>query len=166
MVTLVDDILRTEPVPCLLLKLLQDIRAYTGTVTEPVYELFLCILVEYQGKLVKKGSKTHDIRIRVFHHPVFQPVNDVLLRLRLSHVKCNLVLHIFPAVGNKIIHMYRVPDDEGQEADRIIVETLRLCHNNLSGRLVVTPLIRRHYLSGRAVNHLPPAFDVIDGIGL
>ena len=165
-IALVDDILRTEPIARFPLKLLQNIGAHTGAVSEPVHKLFFCIFIEYQGKLMEKGSKADHIRIRVFHHPFFQLIDDMLLCLRLPHIKCDLVLYIFPAVGNEIIHMYRVPDDKGQETDRIIVITFRLCQNDLPAPLLIAPPVRRHDLSGRAVNNLPPAFDIIDGVGL
>ena len=92
-----------------------------------------------------------------------QALHGILVGLGLAHVKGDLVLKVGPAVGGGIVHVHRVPDQVGQEADRILMERHGLHRHAAVG---VAPQLRWHGLTGGTVHDLPPAGDVIVGVHL
>ncbi len=165
MVPLIHDKFRTELIARPLLKLLQDIRAYTGTVAEPLHEFLPLLVVKSQCKLMEKGGKAHHIHMRIVLTPFLKLLLHIDLCLGLSHIKCQLVRRILPVVGDKIVHMHRIPDQESQKADRILMIGNRLDHH-FSGGLVVLPSIGGHHFPRGPVDDFPPTFRGINSIHL
>ena len=95
-----------------------------------------------------------------------QPLHGKLFCLRLAHVKGDLLFKVCPSVCHGIVHMYRIPHDVCQEADRIVVEFFCSMNSHISGLFAVIPLVCRHHFSGGTVNDFPPACDVVMGIYL
>ena len=80
--------------------------------------------------------------------------------LGLTDIKGDLMLKVRPSVGGGIVHVYRIPDEVGQKADRIFMERYGLYGHTAVG---VAPLLRRHGLTGGSIHDLPPAGDVVVG---
>ena len=165
-VTLVDDELRTELVAHFLLKLLQNVGRDRGGVTIPVHVLLPLELIKHQGELVEEGGVADDVHIGVLSDELPQPLHGELVGLGLTDVKGDLVFKVLPIVGNSVVHMDRVPDEVGQEAHGVVVESLRRVNDHAAALSVVAPGIGSEGLTGGTVHDLPPALDVIPGIHL
>ena len=165
-VALIDDKLGAEGVARLLLKLLQDIGGDGGGVAVPVYVLLPLQLVEDEGELVEEGGVPDHVHVGVVRDELPQPLHGEGPGLGLAHVEGDLVLEVLPAVGDGVIHMHRVPDQVGQEADGVLVEGNGGGDGDTARPLVVVPVRRGNGRPGGAVHHLPPAFDVVPGVHL
>ena len=73
------------------------------------------------------------------------------------------MLHAFPGIGHRIVHMYRIPHDISQETHGIFVKRNGF-DGNVSGFFVIAPVRRGDNLSRCPVNDFPPAFDIIAGV--
>ena len=60
---------------------------------------------------MEKGSKTKNIYIGMLLNKFAETLHRIRMRLGLTHIEGNLMLHIFPSVGHCIVHMYRIPND-------------------------------------------------------
>ena len=141
-IPLIDDIFRTELIPCLFFKLLKDIRTYRCGVPVPVHILLPCELVEDQGELMEKRSVTDHVDMRIIRNKLSQPLHRIFVCLRLTYVKSDLFFKIFPAICHCIVHMYRIPHNIGKETDCIIMKCLRAVDRNISRHTVITPHLR------------------------
>ena len=90
-----------------------------------------------------------------------QPFHRVLACQGLADVEGNLMLHPLPVVGDRVVHMDRVPQDVGEEADRVFVEGNGRRDGDVAGFLVIAPLPGGHGFPCGAVDDLPPAADVV-----
>ena len=63
-----------------------------------------------------------DVHIRMLCNEFPQTFHGIFVGFRLAHIKRDLMLEIRPAVGGGIVHVHRVPDQVGQEADGVLVE--------------------------------------------
>ncbi|CCZ27245.1 unknown [[Ruminococcus] torques CAG:61] len=89
-----------------------------------------------------------------------QTFQCILMCLRLTDIKGDLMLYIFPVICYGIVHMHRIPHDIGEEAHSILME--RNClDRNLSFLFIIIPLVCRNDFSCRAVYNLPPTLNVI-----
>ncbi len=61
--------------------------------------------------------------------------------------------------------MYRVPDQKGEEADRVLVVGDCL-DDHFAGCFIIIPAVCRDNLTGRSVDDFPPAFWGINGVDL
>ncbi len=156
-ISFIHDKFRTELIACPFFELFQNIRADTRTVTEPLYILFSFFIIEGKRKLMEKGRKTHNIHMWILLTPFFQFSLHVSLRFRLSHIVSKLMGRILPVVRNKIIHMYRVPDQESQKTDGILMIRNRF-NNHLARCFLILPLCSGYDLSCCSVNYFPPPF--------
>ena len=163
MIALIHDILGTERIPRPFFKLLQNIGTDAGAVAKPLHKFFPLLVVKGQGELVKKGGKTHHIHMGILLAPFPQFLFDISLGLGLAHIKGKLMGRVLPVVGDKIVHMYRVPDQKSQETHRILVIGNSPDHH-LPRCLLIFPLIHRHHFSRGSVHHLPPTLGGINGI--
>ena len=114
---------------------------------------------------MEKGREPHHINVGVGLAPAAQLFFYIGLRLGLAHIVGQLVRRILPVVGQEVVHVYGVPDQERQKADGVLVigDGFDL---NLAGRLVKEPLVGGYDLTGRAVNDLPPALGVVQRVDL
>ena len=165
-VALVDDELGAELIAHFLLKLLQDEGRDGGRVAIPVHILLTLELVKHQSELVEEGGVADDVYIGMLGDKLAQALHGKLVGLGLTHVKGDLVLKVLPVVGDGVIHVHRIPDEIGQEADGVVVEKLRLVQHHTAALLIIAPLVGRHRLAGGAVHHFPPALDVVPGVHL
>ena len=88
------------------------------------------------------------------------------LGLGLAHIEGNLMLYILPAICDKVVHMYRVPHDKCQKADRVLVEGAWLMKHYFPALLLIIPFCGGHNLTRCAVDYLPPPLDIMNRIGL
>ena len=162
-VALVHNELRAELVPGPFLELFQNVGADAGAVAEPLHELFALLVIKRQRELVEEGGKAHHIDMGVRLAPAAQLFFYVSLRFGLAHIVGQLVGRVLPIIGQEIVHMYGVPDQERQKADSVLVvgDGLDL---HLTGGLVKGPLVGGYDLAGRAVDDLPPALGVIQRV--
>ncbi len=165
MISLIHDEFRPELIARPFLKLLQNIGADAGAVAEPLHEFLPLLVVKGQCKLMEKGGKAHHIHMRVVLTPFLKFLFHIDLGLGLSDIKSQLVRRILPVIGDKIVHMYRIPDQERQKADRVLMIGDRFDHHFPCG-LVILPLIGGHHFPGRSVDDFPPALRGIYGVHL
>ena len=71
------------------------------------------------------------------------------------------MLYIRPAVDDRVVHVYGVPDEIGKETDRIFVIGSGCIQNDAFRSCIVVPCGSRKRLTGGAVHDLPPAGDVV-----
>lgn len=102
---------------------------------------------------MEEGGKAHHIDMGVRLAPAAQLFFYVSLRFGLAHIVGQLVGRVLPIIGQEIVHMYGVPDQERQKADSVLVvgDGLDL---HLAGGLVKGPLVGGYDLAGRAVDDL------------
>ena len=112
---------------------------------------------------MEEGGVADDVHIRMLLDELPQTFHRILVGLGLTDIKGDLMLKVRPSVGGGIVHVYRIPDEVGQKADRIFMERHGL-HGHAAVR--IAPLFRRHGLAGGSVHDLPPAGDVIVGVHL
>ena len=155
-ISVVHQVLRAQPVTVLRLEFLQRFYGYGASVAEPVHKFFLCLLVEYQRKMIEKRSKADHIRVRIF----LQPPDQVFLRKlsgrRLAHIKRNLMGPVPPVVGDVVVHLRGIPHRIHKKAHRILMKRFRLPHTDLMTLRVQFPAPGRHRLPGGPVHDLPP----------
>ncbi len=128
---------------------------------------------------MKKCGEAEHIYIGVVLDEPAQALHGKRAGLGLAHVEGDLMLHVLPVVDHRVVHMDRIPHDVGQEADRIIVKW-NGADDHLSGALVIVPAGCGNRLSialaaapagwwddlpGAPVDDLPPAGDVVPGVG-
>ena len=165
-VALVDDVLGAELVAHLALELLEYVRADAGGIAVPVDVLLALELVEHQGELVEEGGVADDVHVGVLGYKAAQALHGELVRLGLAHVEGYLVLEVGPAVGDGVVHVHRVPDEVGEEADGVVVEGRGLVDDDAAGLLLIAPGGGVQRLAQSAVHDLPPALDVVAGVDL
>ena len=165
-IALVDDVLGTELVPDLFLELFENVGRDRGGVAVPVHILLPLQLIKDQGELMEEGGVADHIDIRMVRDKLAQTLHGVLVGLGLTDVESDLVLKVLPIVGDRVVHMHRVPDQIGQEADGVLMEGLRLLQHHAARRPVVVPLASVQHPAGGAVDDLPPALDVVPGVDL
>ena len=115
---------------------------------------------------MEEGGVADHIDIRMVRDKLAQTLHGVLVGLGLTDVESDLVLKVLPIVGDRVVHMHRVPDQIGQEADGVLMEGLRLLQHHAARRPVVVPLASVQHPAGGAVDDLPPALDVVPGVDL
>ena len=164
-VPLIDDVLGAEGVADLALEPLQDVRGNGGGVAVPVHIFFPPELIEDQCELVEEGGIADHIHIGVVVDEFPEPLHGICVGLGLADVKGDLVLEIRPAIGDGVVHVDGVPDEVGQKAHRILMERSRAVQYHLCRSRIITPVGGGHHRSGGAVHHLPPALDIVPGIG-
>ena len=164
-ISLIHNVLRAEFVACPFFKLFQDIGAHTCAVSEPLYKFFPLLVIEGQCELMEKGSEADNVDMRIVLAPFSQLLFDVLLGLGLSHIVSQLMRCILPVIRYEIVHVHRIPDQKCQEAYRILMIGDRM-DLHFAGRLIKFPCIRRHHLTGRSVDHFPPALRVVQCVDL
>ena len=164
-VALIHNELRAELVPCPLFKFFQNVGADAGAVAEPLDEFLALLVVKSQRELVEEGREPHHINMGVGLAPAAQLFFYIGLRLGLAHIVGQLVGRVLPVVGQEVVHVYGVPNQERQKADGVLVvgDGFDL---NLTGRLVKEPLVGGYDLAGRAVDDLPPALGVVQRVDL
>ncbi len=109
---------------------------------------------------MEKCGEPKYVDVRVFLYEFPQTLHRKSMSLGLPYVKGDLVFHIFPVIDDRIVHMHRIPHDISQEADRIIMERDALDDDFVRG-FFPAPVCDRNHLSGAAVDHFPPAGDII-----
>ena len=160
MVSFVYNEFRTEFISCPLFKFFQDIWAYAGTVAKPFHIFFPFFLIKSKGKLMKKCSKAHYIYLRIILAPFSQLLLHIFLGFRLPYIISQLMRGVLPVIGDKIIHMYRIPNQKCQKAYCILM-VLHTFQFYLTGLLIIFPFFRGHYFPCCPVDNLPPTFRVI-----
>ena len=115
---------------------------------------------------MEEGGVADDVHIGVLGDELAQALHGELVRLGLAHVEGYLVLKVGPAVGDGVVHVHRVPDEIGEEADGVVVEGGRGRNDDAAALLVIAPLIGGDGLAQGAVHDLPPALDVVPGVDL
>ena len=90
-----------------------------------------------------------------------EPVHGKLVCLRLTYIKGDLLFKISPAVGDCIVHVYRIPHDVSQEAYRIIMEFFCSVDDHIPGLAAVLPGRYRNRLTGGSVYDFPPTPDIV-----
>ena len=163
-IALVNDVFGAERVAHFTFELLQDIRTDGCGIAVPIHVFFTGQFIEYEGELMEKCGEAEDIYIRVLLNEPAQAFHGKCVGLGLAYVKGDLVLHILPVVDHRVVHMNRIPHDVSQEADRIIVEGDGV-KDDLSRGFVVMPVRGGYHLPGAPVNDLPPAGDIVPGVG-
>lgn len=162
-ITLVDDVFRAERVSRFLLKLLEDVWADRCGIAIPVHIFFPCQFIEDEGELMEESREAEDIDIRMFLNEFPQALHRECMGFRLAYIEGDLMLHAFPGIGHRIVHMYRIPHDISQEAHGIFVKRNGF-DGNVSGFFAIAPVRRGDNLSRCPVNDFPPAFDIIAGV--
>ena len=164
-VALIHNELGAELVPCPLFKFFQNVGADAGAVAEPFDEFLALLVVKGQRELMEEGREPHHINVGVGLAPAAQLFFYIGLRLGLAHIVGQLVRRILPVVGQEVVHVYGVPDQERQKADGVLVigDGFDL---DLARRLVEEPFVGGDDLTRRAVNDLPPALGVIQRVDL
>ena len=162
-VALIHNELGAELVPCPLFKFFQNVGADAGAVAKPFDEFLALLVVKGQRELVKEGREPHHINVGVGLAPAAQLFFYIGLRLGLAHIVGQLVRRILPVVGQEVVHVYGVPDQERQKADGVLV--IGDCLNfDLTRWLIEEPFVGGYDLARRAVNDLPPALGVIQRV--
>ena len=165
MVALIHNELGAELVPCPLFKFFQNVGADAGAVAEPFDEFLALLVVKGQRELVEEGREPHHINVGVGLAPAAQLFFYIGLRLGLAHIVGQLVRRILPVVGQEVVHVYGVPDQERQKADGVLV--IGDCLNfDLTRWLIKEPFVGGYDLARRAVNDLPPALGVVQRVDL
>ena len=113
---------------------------------------------------MEERGEPENINIRMLFNELTQTLHRIFMRLGLSHIKGDLMLHILPVIYNSVIHMYRIPHDISEEAHCIIMEGNAL-NFHLTGSLVIRPAVRGNHFPGAPVNDFPPAPDIIPAVG-
>ena len=148
-------VLRTQTISIFLLEVVQGTRAHGAGAAEPVDHLFATLGVEQQCELVEERGETHHISLRAVLQPPRERVEHELSGGGMVDVERDLVLLVAPVVGQMVVHLDRIPDDVGQERNRVLV------HRHGSGHVhgilarVQRPLFGRHDFARRAVHDLP-----------
>ena len=62
---------------------------------------------------MEKGGITDYIHIRMPSAVSTKTLHGILMSLGLSHVKSDLMLEVFPIIGDRIVHVYGIPDNVG-----------------------------------------------------
>ena len=70
---------------------------------------------------MEEGREPHHINVGVGLAPAAQLFFYIRLRLGLAHIVGQLVGRILPVVGQEVVHVYRIPDQERQKADGVLV---------------------------------------------
>ncbi len=60
--------------------------------------------------------------------------------LRLAYIECNLLFHILPSIGNRIIHMNRIPHNISEEADRIFMKSFCVMDDHILVFCLIVPV--------------------------
>ena len=162
-VALINDVLRAEPVPHLALKLLEDIRGHRGGIAVPVHILFTLERVKHQRELVEERGIADHIHIRMLRDEPAQALHRVFAGLGLAYIERDLMLDVLPVVDHGVVHMHRVPDQIAQERHSVLVIRGRLVDDDKA--VLIAPAVRGDDLARRAVDDLPPALDVVAGVG-
>ena len=162
-IALIDDILGPEFVSGLFFKLPENIRRDRRGIAVPIDVFFPAELVKDERELVEERCEAQNIHIVVLPDEAPQALHGKRVRFRLAHIEGDLVLKVRPAVGGGVVHVHRVPDEVGKEADGVLVEGYCLHGHAAVG---VAPLLRRHGLTGGSIHDLPPAGDVVVGVHL
>ena len=165
-VALVDDEFGPELIAGLPLELLEDIRGHAGGITVPVHIFLPLQLVEHQCELVEERGVSDDVHIWVLGNEFAQALHGELMRFGLTHVEGDLVLEVFPAVGDGVVHVHRVPDQIGEKTYRIFMKSFYSMYYYVSALFVIAPVLRWHHTAGSTVHDLPPALDVVAGVHL
>ena len=148
-------VLRTQTISIFLLEVVQGTRAHGAGTAEPVDHLFATLGVEQQCELVEERGETHHISLRAVLQPPRERVEHELSGGGMVDVERDLVLLVAPVVGQMVVHLDRIPDDVGQERNRVLV------HRHGSGHVhgilarVQRPLFGRHDFARRAIHDLP-----------
>ena len=165
-VALVDDEFGPELIAGLPLELFEDIRGHAGGITVPVHIFLPLQLVEHQCELVEERGVADDVHIWVLGNEFAQALHGELMRFGLTHVEGDLVLEVFPAVGDGVVHVHRVPDQIGEKTYRIFMKSFYSMYYYVSALFVIAPVLRWHHTAGSTVHDLPPALDVVAGVHL
>ena len=115
---------------------------------------------------MEEGGVANHVDVGVIRDELAQALHGELVRLGLAHVEGDLVLKVLPVVGDGVVHVDRIPDQIGEKADGVIVERGGGGNLHAAGFLVVAPCVRGEGLARRAVDHFPPAADVVAGVDL
>ena len=110
---------------------------------------------------MEKGRVPDDINMRAALQEAAQALHRICLCLRLPDIEGDLFLYILPSVRHCIVHMYRIPHDVSQKAHSIIMVQPGGADHHVTGFLIIIPDTIRDDFPCRAVNHFPPAADVI-----
>ena len=113
---------------------------------------------------MEKGCVANHIHVGMIRAVFAKTLQGIFVGLRLSHVESNLMFKVFPVVGNRIVHMYRIPDNVSQKADRVFMERNGIMNDHTALFLLIFPMICGHNITGRTVDNLPPPFFVVSGI--
>ena len=81
--------------------------------------------------------------------------------LGLAHIERDLMLHALPIVDDRVVHVDGVPDQVGQEADRVLVVGGGGVDDNALGCCVIMPRSGIQRLARRAVDDFPPAGNIV-----
>ena len=142
------------------LEIVERLRRDGARAAEPVHDLLAVLLVEDQRELVEEGRESHHIGGRVVLEPLLEGVEHELAGLLVVDVERDLVFLVAPVVGQVVVHLHRVPDDVGQERDRVFVHGSRAADVHHVRIGVETPVGRVDDRAGGAVHDLPVAVRV------
>ena len=115
---------------------------------------------------MEERGEPENINIRMLLNELTQALHRIFMRLGLSHIKGDLMLHILPVIYNSVIHMYRIPHNIGKKTYCIIMKCLCTVDCHIPTLAVIAPLLCRNYFSRGTVNHFPPSCDIIMVIDL
>ena len=156
----VHEILGAQPVAVQSLEVVERLRRHGACAPEPVDNLLAVPLVEDERELVEERREPHHIGLRIVFEPLFECAEHEVARRRMVDVERDLVFLVSPVVRQMVVHLDRVPDDVGEERDRVFVHRLRFADRDRVVPGVEIPAVRVDHLPGRAVDGLPVAMRV------
>ena len=109
-VSLVYNVLRSQPISSRLCKCFKCRNGNTCSISKPFYKFFFSKIIKYQRKMIKKCCKSHYISIRIFLQPFFQIITHKNIRRRLSYIKGNVMRLVTPVICNMVVHLSRIPN--------------------------------------------------------
>ena len=110
---------------------------------------------------MEKCGIADDIDMRICFTEFPQTLHTEFMCLWLTHIKCDLMLYVFPVVDNGIVHVHRIPHDISQKTYGIIMEWCRRINGHISGLFGIRPVITAYYFTSGTVDDFPPAANVI-----
>ena len=160
-ISLINDIFRTEFVANFFFKLIQNVWTYAGGISVPVNVFFPCKFIKHQRKLMEKCRITDNIYMWICLAELPQTLHTEFMCLWLTHIKCNLMLHVFPVVDNGIVHVHRIPHNVSQKTYGIIMERYCRINGHIPCLLRIRPVITAYYFTCSTVDNFPPTTNVI-----
>ena len=92
--------------------------------------------------------------------------HTMCLCFRLTHIKSNLWLHIFPVIYHSIVHIDRIPHNISQETNGILMKPFCWMNHHIPALFFVSPFTDRNDFPCGTICYFPPFPDIIPVIHL